>query len=264
VNAYLLAADDERDLAAVDGPVGRRIIERFVVEPTPEEARTFGSWEAEDDFNSLEMAPLVPGSQDGILRRLTRKQLADQPLNRVFWPAAATTQWEDQLAAKVTGPLSQAGALRVQLHRTSGSPAGVLVPLRLGRDGVSIAMWSGAVEGLCGLTVSPVTVDGLLRLDSLTIAQVSKLAGWRSVLWSWSAGDDPAALTMTNCTWVAQDILNVDSESALIVPLDRTPSNGDIVQIEFHGGFLPGIDTTPRFESDGLNARIGYRRPTDL
>jgi hypothetical protein len=263
VNAYLLAADDERDLATVDGAVGRRIIERFVVEPTLEEARTFGSWEAEDDFNSLEMAPLVPGPEDGILRRLTRKQLADQPLNRVFWPAAATTLWEDLVAEKITGPLSQAGALRVQLHRTSGSAAGALVPLRLGRDGVSIATWSGAVEGLCGLTVFPVTIDGLLRLDSLTVAQVSKLAGWRSVLWSWSAGDDPAALSMSNCTWVAQDILNVDSESALIVPLDRTLSNGDIVQIEFHGGFLPGVDTTPRLESAGTGATIGHRRPTD-
>jgi hypothetical protein len=125
-------------------------------------------------------------------------------------------------------------------------------------------MWSGAVEGLCGLTVRPVTVDGLLRLDSLAVAQVSKLAGWRSVLWSWSAGDDPAALTMTNCSWVAQDILNVDSESALIVPLARPLPNGAIVQIEFHGGFLPGIDTTPRFESDGRSATIAHHSPADV
>jgi hypothetical protein len=55
VNAYRLAAPDDADLAGVDGEVGRRIIERFVVEPTEEEARTFGDWEPEDDYNHLEM-----------------------------------------------------------------------------------------------------------------------------------------------------------------------------------------------------------------
>lgn len=263
VNAYRLAADDAGDVATIDGAVGRRIIERFVVEPTPEEAHTFGRWEAEDDFNSLEMAPLVPGPQDGVLRRLTREQLAAQPLNRVFWPAGATALWEDPMAAKLTGPLSQAGAMRVQLQRTSGAPVGTLIPLRLGRDGVSIATWSGSVEGLCGVTVYPVTIDGLLRLDSLTVAQVSKVAGWRTVLWSWSAGDDPAALLMSNCTWVAQDILNADSESALTIPLDRALSEGDVVQIEFHGGFLPGVDTTPRLERVATGVTIGHRRPTE-
>lgn len=263
VNAYLLSTDDEADLATVDGEVGRRIIERFVVEPTIEEAQTFGAWEAEDDFNSLEMAPLVPGPRDGILRRLTRKQLAEQPLNRVFWPAAASTLWEDQVAAKITGPLSQAGAIRAQLQRVSGSPTGVLIPLQLGRDGVSVATWSGSVNGLCAVTVYPVTIDGLLRLDSLTVAQISKVAGWRSVLWSWSAGDEPAALPMSNGTWVAQDILNVDAESAVTVPLPHVLSDEDVVQIEFHGGFLPGVDTTPRLESVGTGATIGHRRPTD-
>jgi len=263
VNAYLLTSEDEADVATVDGEVGRRIIERFVVEPTLEEAHTFGPWEAEDDFNSLEMAPLVPGPRDGLLRRLTRKQLADQPLNRAFWPAAASTLWEDPVATKITGPLSQAGAIRVQLQRVNGALTGALIPLRLGRDGVSVATWTGAVDGLCGVTMFPVTIDGLLRLDSVTVAQISQVAGWRSVLWSWSAGDDPGALPMRNCSWVAQDILNVDSESALIVPLQTPLSKEDVVQIEFHGGFLPGIDTTPRVVHVGGGPTIAHRRPTD-
>jgi hypothetical protein len=263
INAYRLAGDEIGAVATVDGDVGRRIVERFVCEPTPEEAYTFGAWEAEDDFNSLEMAPIVPGPQDRILRRLTRKQLAAEPLNRVFWPAAASTLWEDQVAARVTGPLSQAGAMRAQLQRAGGAPIGVLIPLRLGRDGVSVASWSGCVEGLCGVTVYPVTIDGLLRLDSLTISQVSGAAGFRSVLWSWSAGDDPSALLMSNCQWVAQDILNVDSESALMVPLTRALSDEDFIQIEFHGGFLPGVDTTPRLEHVGTGATIAHRLPTD-
>jgi len=261
VNGYRLAAYAPR-LASVDGAVGRRMIERFVVEPTAEEARTFGGWEAEDDYNSLEPSPLVPGERDAILRRFTRKQLAEQPLNRVFWPAAATALWEDPIAAKLTGPLSQAGAMRVQMQRVGGAPVGALVPLRLGRDGVAVGSWSGAVGGLCGLTVFPVSVDGLLRLDSLTLALVSKPSGWRSVVWSWSAGDDPAALPMAGCAWVAQDILNVDAESALIVPLERTLSGEDYIQLEFQGGFLPGVDTSPWIEQDeGAGATIAHRRP---
>jgi hypothetical protein len=260
VNTYRLA-DDTAEVATVDGLVGRRIIERFVVEPTPEEARTFGIWEAEDDYNSLEPSPLVPEQRDAILRRLTRKQLAEQPMNRVFWPAGATALWEDPLAASVTGPLSQAGAMRVLLQRLGGTPLGAVVPVQLGRDGVSIASWSGAVGGLCGVTVLPVLIDGLLRLDSLTLSLVSKPAGWRSVLWSWSAGDEPEGLLMTGCTWVAQDILNVDSESKLIIPLERTLPLQAFVQIEIHGGFLPGVDACPWIEQDGSGATIAHRLP---
>ena len=61
LNGYRLTGEDDR-VGAVDALVGRRIIERFVVEPTPEEARTFGDWEAEDDYNSFESSTLVPAT----------------------------------------------------------------------------------------------------------------------------------------------------------------------------------------------------------
>ena len=261
VNGYRLTGEDER-VGAVDALIGRRIIERFVVEPTPEEARTFGDWEAEDDFNSFETSTLVPRDRDPILRRLTRKQLGEQPLQRIFWPAGASALWEDPLAASTTGPLSQAGAMRVQLQRTDGvggAPITGVVPLRLGQEGVAIGSWSGEAGGACAVSVFPVLIDGLLRLDSLRVALVSRSSGWRSDLWSWSAGDDAAALLMTNCTWVAQDILNVDSESALIVPLQQPLPPEAFIQIELHGGFLPGADTRPRIEQGAGGATITYR-----
>ena len=105
----------------------------------------------------------------------------------------------------------------------------------------------------------PVLIDGLLRLDSLRVTLISRSSGWRSELWSWSAGDDPAALPMANCTWVAQDILNMDSESALIVPLAQQLPADAFIQIELHGGFLPGVDTCPQIEQGAGGATINYR-----
>ncbi|HUA04683.1 MAG TPA: hypothetical protein VMB27_12315 [Solirubrobacteraceae bacterium] len=258
VNGYRLAGGDEL-VGSVDALVGRRIIERFVVEPTPEEARTFGAWEAEDDYNSFEASPLVPHDRDPILRRLTRAQLDEQPLQRIFWPAGASALWEDPVAASTTGPLSQAGAMRVQLHRMTGAPVAGVVPLRLGREGVAIGSWSGEAGGVCGVTVFPVLIDGLLRLDALRVTLISTSSGWRSDLWSWSAGDDPQALQMTNCTWVAQDILNMDAQAALIVPLAQPLPAGAHVQIELHGGFLPGADTCPQIQQGPAGATIAYR-----
>jgi hypothetical protein len=258
VNRYRLDHDGT-DLAAVDPLVGRRILERFLVEPTPHEARTFGDWEAEDDYNSLEASPLVPHDRDPILRRLTRKQLGEQPLQRIFWPAGASALWEDPVAESTTGPLAQAGAMRVQLQRTGGAPVGAVVPLRLGREGVAIGSWSGEAGGVIGITVFPVLIDGLLRLDSLRVALVSTSSGWRSELWSWSAGDDMRSLPMANCTWVAQDILNVDSESAVIVPLPGPLPSESSIQVELHGGFLPGADTCPRIERQAGGGSIVYR-----
>ena len=257
VNGYRLTGGDD-DVGAVDALVGRRIIERFVVEPTPEEARTFGEWQAEDDYNSFEASPLVPHDRDPILRRLTRKQLGEQPLQRIFWPAGASALWEDPVAASTTGALSQAGAMRVQLQRINGAGASGVAPLRLGREGVAIGSWSGDAGGVCGVTVFPVLIDGLLRLDSLRVTLISTSSGWRSDLWSWSAGDDPQTLSMANCTWVAQDILNVDAQSTLIVPLAQPLPAEAHVQIELHGGFLP--EPTPARRSS--RAQPARRSPT--
>ncbi len=259
LNGYRLTGEDDH-VGAVDALVGRRIIERFVVDPTPEEARTFGAWEAEDDYNSFAASTLVPHDRDPILRRLTRKQLAEQPLQRIFWPAGASAVWEDPVAAATTGPLSQAGAMRVQLQRAGGAAvAAATVPLRLGREGVAIGSWSGEAGGVSAAVVYPVLIDGLLRLDSLRVALISRSSGWRSELWSWSAGDDAAALPMANCTWVAQDILNVDSESALIAPLPQALPAEAFIQVELHGGFRPGVDTSPQIESAAGGGTISYR-----
>ncbi len=257
-HSYRLTGEDDR-LGSVDALVGRRIIERFVVEPTPEEARTFGAWEAEDDYNSFESSTLVPHDRDPILRRLTRKQLGEQPLQRIFWPAGASALWEDSVAAVTTGPLSPAGAMRLQLQRMAGASVTAVAPLKLGREGVTIGSWSGEAGGVCAVTVFPVLIDGLLRLDSLRVSVISTSSGWRSHVWSWSAGDDAAALPISNCTWVAQDILNVDSQSALIVPLLQPLPAEAHVQIELHGGFLPGADTSPQIERGAGGASITYR-----
>ena len=259
LNGYRLTGEDDH-VGAVGALVGRRIIERFVVEPTPEEARTFGAWEAEDDYNSFESSTLVPHDRDPILRRLTREQLAEQPLQRIFWPAGASALWEDPVAVATTGPLSQAGAMRVQLQRAGGAAVtAAMVPLRLGREGVAIGSWSGEAGGVSAAVVYPVLIDGLLRLDSLRVALISTSSGWRSEVWSWSAGDAAAALPMANCTWVAQDILNVDSESALIVPLSQPLAAEAFIQVELHGGFLPGVDTCPQIEPAAGGGTIGYR-----
>ncbi len=197
VNGYRLTGGDEH-LGAVDALVGRRIIERFVVEPTPEEARTFGEWQAEDDYNSFEASPLVPHDRDPILRRLTRKQLAGSPSSASSGPPAPARcgriRWRRPPPARCPRP-----------GRCASSFSALTEPGRAasrrcdcGREGVAIGSWSGDAGGVCGVTVFPVLIDGLLRFDSLRVTLISTSSGWRSDLWSWSAGDDPQTLSMAN------------------------------------------------------------------
>lgn len=246
LNAYRTAGASA-DLATVDRRVGHRIIERFLIEPTVEEARAFGAWVAEDDYNSLEACPLVP-QEDRLLQRLTGPQLAEIPSERLLWPAAADVLFKDPDAAALRCELSPAGAMRVQLHWGAGETSVTMVPLRLGRDGVTFGIFGAEGSGLSAVTVYPTLTDGLLRLDSLKLLLISKSSGWRSVVWQWKAGDDLEALPTAKCSWVAQDILNVDSEAALIMPLASPLAAGAFVQIELQGGFLPGVDTAPRIE----------------
>jgi FMN phosphatase YigB (HAD superfamily) len=186
-------ACDSGAVGAVDGVVSRRIIERFVSEPTTEEAFTFGPWEAEDDFNNLEISPLVPAENDRFVRRLTATQLSELGGDRVIWAAGAAALWEGTIVAS-PNRLSQAGLLRVELDRLGGAPASGATPMWLARDGVSVASWTGDGSNISRVKVFPAVTDGLFRLDSLELVVRTATSGWRSIAWAWGANDDHARL----------------------------------------------------------------------
>jgi hypothetical protein len=106
--------------------------------------------------------------------------------------------------------------------------------------------------------VFPSLTGGLLRLDGLQLVLQIPLTGWRSVLWSWSANDDPGRLRTSNCNWIAPNVLVVTAESSLHFELAAPLPSAAQVQLEMRGGFLSLTDGSIRIEANAEGAAVSF------
>jgi FMN phosphatase YigB (HAD superfamily) len=83
-------------------PLLRTTLLRFVVEPTAEEARTFGSWVHDENWGSDEAESVLSDEVATRLASMTPAQLLELPMDRVYWPFG--------LAALHNPPLARAAA----------------------------------------------------------------------------------------------------------------------------------------------------------
>jgi hypothetical protein len=83
-------------------PLLRTALLRFVVEPTVEEARVFGSWLHDENWGSDESETVLGGALAGRLEYMSPLQLLELPMNRLYWPFG--------LAALHNPPLARAAA----------------------------------------------------------------------------------------------------------------------------------------------------------
>ena len=79
-----------------------RMVLRFVVAPTAEEANLFGSWFHDENYGSGSHEPVVVGDLARSLRYMTPTQFLELPMTRVYWPFG--------LAALYNPPLASAAA----------------------------------------------------------------------------------------------------------------------------------------------------------
>jgi hypothetical protein len=76
----------------------RKIVTRFVVQPTSEEAALFGPWEHDENFGSHGTEPIVLPGIGPSLRHMTPKQLLDVPMTALYWPFGAAATYNPPLA----------------------------------------------------------------------------------------------------------------------------------------------------------------------
>lgn len=254
------ASSGSATLATAGARTAEAILQRFTCAPTEEEARCFGAWEFEDDHDGHERSSLVPGD-DGLLRRMTADQLHDQPWERVFWPAGALAHWQGPAPDPATGPLSPAGALRLQLQRGTGTPdpPGIAY-LRLGHDGASFATWAGDGTDVHRITILPTLVSGILRLDDLQVVMRSITDTWRRPVWTWRAGEDTSRLQLTDGQWIAPNLANLTPQSAFTIELPQPLPGRSQVAIGLSGAFLAFADGSARITTgpDG-NAQLAFQ-----
>jgi FMN phosphatase YigB (HAD superfamily) len=83
-------------------PLLRRMLLRFVVDPTVEEARTFGGWAHDENWGSDEAEAVLRDEVAERLGYMTPVQLLELPMDRLYWPFG--------LAALHNPPLARAAA----------------------------------------------------------------------------------------------------------------------------------------------------------
>jgi FMN phosphatase YigB (HAD superfamily) len=158
-----------------------RMVLRFVVAPTPEEASLFGSWFHDENYGSGSHEPVVVDDLARSLPYMTPGQFLDLPMTRVYWPFGLAAQYNPPLAsaaAAIAAGVLEAHALdglergeaRVEVDLGAGFPpdGGRVIGvngtgLRFVRDDV----WAQPIRG-----VKVVLGDGpgTARIDFMRLA----------------------------------------------------------------------------------------------
>lgn len=93
-----------------------RMLLRFVVAPTAEEATLFGTWSHDENYGSSGDEQVLTGELARSLRYMTPKQFLELPMTRVYWPFGLAALYNPPLAS--TAAAIAAGVL--QAHEVPG------------------------------------------------------------------------------------------------------------------------------------------------
>jgi hypothetical protein len=88
-----------RVLDARAHPQLRKMISRFTVAPTTEEATLFGGWLHDDNYGSKETETMAAPAMAPSLRYMTPRQLLELPMTKLYWPVGLAALYDQGLAA---------------------------------------------------------------------------------------------------------------------------------------------------------------------
>jgi hypothetical protein len=163
-----------------DGGERRQLLEilhRSVVNPTAEEARTFGAWTHDDNFGVNQREEVVSPRLGAYAPYLSPADLAEMTMQDAFWPLGLAAQYDPSLAAATRTIL--AGQLEADDFAATRNPTTVSVavdcgagwghgqqrPLRFNRNGLSYARFDVRVDGIRSLRFDPCDHPALFRID---------------------------------------------------------------------------------------------------
>lgn len=160
----------------------RRVLERFLSQPTRDEVEAFRWWGHEENFGSTATDQLVPDRLLPTLRFRTAESLHHSPPSELYWVGAAATLVNPETADAVLlmrrgqvgpGRFSSAagiGSATIWLLDAAGGQRHVAdVPILVNRGGLSLVEWKGELGNAVGVEVRPSPAPAVLRLDHVGV-----------------------------------------------------------------------------------------------
>jgi FMN phosphatase YigB (HAD superfamily) len=157
-------------------PLLRTTLLRFVVEPTAEEATTFGSWLHDENWGSDEAEEVLREDVAEQLAYITPAQLAELPMDRLYWPFGLAALHNPSLAraaaAIASGELPAdlfiggwEGHVMLYVDYGLGLLPRAEVPVRSNARGLSYLRCRVPANPLQGIAIRFPPGPGIVRMD---------------------------------------------------------------------------------------------------
>jgi hypothetical protein len=250
-----IVPEEHHDLVVRGRPLLETTLLRFVVEPTADEARTFGAWVHDVNFGSDEAEPVLRDELAERLPYMTPVQLLELPGDRLYWPfglaalhhpslarAAAAIAFGELPADLFTGAIEGYAALYIDYG--VGLLPRAQIPVRANSRGLSYVCRRVAASPLQAVALR--FPPGLVRVD------------WMRLRFGFSGGEP----TIVDLRW-PQDAERVRYRDADVLlgnvlfgqrraPLiafecpDEWKGTACYVEVEAGFAWLPGAPGAPR------------------
>lgn len=227
----------------------RRVLERFLSQPTTEEVDAFRWWGHEENFGSSVTDQLVPDHLLPTLHLRTAENLHHAPPSELYWVGAAASLVDQETADAVflmrrgrVGPGRFAadlgiGTAAIWLGNDRDRQRLVAeVPVVANRRGLTLIEWKGDAGDATSVVIRPANAAAVLRLDALDVTSLRELPA--------PTGHGPTVLStdafrIENAVTLGRHAIAIDSHSRLIVPIPASVRRASPVTVVLGGSYLP-------------------------
>jgi FMN phosphatase YigB (HAD superfamily) len=228
------------------------ILYRSVVQPTAEEARTFGTWSHDDNFGVNQREEVIAPRLGAYAPYLSPPDLAEMTMHEAFWPLGVAAQYDPSLAAATQLVLS--GALRADDFGPGRDPLQVRVaadtgagwdhwqhrPLRFNRNGLSYARFDIRAEGIVSVRFDPCDHPAMFRIDWIELGLRLRGSGEPERV-RIEGPDALGSLVYSGCRWLYDGVgIGVGDHCEIHIPMHQwTPREVYGVEVTVAMAVLP-------------------------
>jgi hypothetical protein len=208
-------------------PQLRKMINRFTVSPTTEEATLFGGWLHDDNYGSKDTETIASAAMASSLRYMTPRQLLELPMTKLYWPMGLTALYDETLAvaaaAIADGTLpfdaldpSQPCEVHISVDNGGGFREVLVRPAGPNGNGLSFLAVEIGGRPIRAVMLRVAEGPGILRIDGLRLAfSVQGLP--EPVPVSLDSPEDLAQLRFQGCVSLSDNVLLGSSQAPELV-----------------------------------------------
>jgi FMN phosphatase YigB (HAD superfamily) len=223
----------------------RATLERSVVSPTADEARTFSQWEHDSNFGSGDVEKLFDERSALLMRYGDPGTVSRMGMSEIYWPSGAAALFnpafgpalaavEDGLIeAEVLGGPAPTGNVDLFWDTGRGFTADQRAELRTRVNGSGLALASGgcSAEGIVAIRLDPAVRPAVFRVDHLWVDVVSRDRPGITRI-AFRNSNELSRLIAVNCTALAPSVfLSNGPDPQLVLALDPQEF-GNVYKVE--------------------------------